>query len=343
MTRNAVIRAIAARLPEGRLTNDMLDARWQNWSADKIRVKTGIQERRIAAEDEYASDLASAALEKLFAAGHCRPDQIDILLFCSQSPDYLLPATACLIQDRLGLPTRCMAFDVNQGCSGYVYGLAVVKSLLEAGMGERAILLTADTYSKYIHPEDRSVATLFGDAGTATLLDAVRSNSGGSPFFGPFVFGTDGSGASYLTLESGGCRQRRARAAPPPPNYGRYPDCLYMNGPEIFAFTMNVVPPLVTETLEKAELQLEDVDLFIFHQANLFIMEALRKKLGIPKERFVIEIEDVGNTVSCTIPIALERCLAAGSLRPGMRVMLVGFGVGLSWGATVLTWDANIL
>ncbi len=340
MSRQAAILALASHFPEERVGNDQLAARFEAWSADKIFAKTGIRERRVAAEGEFASDLAVAAAERLFAAGPARPEDVDVLIFCTQSPDYLLPASACLIQDRLGLASTCMAFDVNQGCSGFVYGLALGKSLLESGMGRRALLLNADTYSKYMHPQDHTVVTLFGDAGTATLLGVLEGDAAPSPFLGPFAFGTDGAGAENLILESGACRGRDAPRAPDGPREGGvgYAGHLFMNGPKILQFTLQRIPALVASTLEQAELEADEIDLYVFHQANRFMLDALRRKLRIPEQRMVVELEDTGNTVSCTIPYALERCLADDRLRPGMRLLLVGFGVGYSWGAAVVRW-----
>ena len=192
MMKRACIKAIASHFPERQLTNDQLAAELGDWDSQKIYEKTGIVSRHIASEDECASDLAIAAAKKLFASGACSPDDIDFLLFCTQSPDYFLPATACIIQERLGLRTDCGAIDFNQGCSGFVYGLSLTKNLIEGGDARNVLLLTAETYSKLINRRDRSVRTVFGDAAAATLVRGVESDE---PFLGPFVFGTDGRGA----------------------------------------------------------------------------------------------------------------------------------------------------
>lgn len=291
--------------------------------------KVGIRARHVAADGECASDLAVQAAQRLFESGACEPAQIDFLLLCTQSPDYFMPTTACLLQHRLGLRTSSGALDFNLGCSGYVYGLGLAKGLVETEQARNVLLLTAETYSKYIHPDDRSVRTLFGDAAAATLISAVDGQAPGDrPWIGPFVYGTDGSGANHLIVRAGGMRQPRDAGAHRDAN-------LYMNGPEILAFTLGAVSRTVCELLEKADCRLEDVDLFVFHQANKQMLESLRRKCGIPEERFVVHLRDVGNTVSCTIPIALNEAARTGQLKSGQLVMLVGFGVGLSWGATL--------
>jgi 3-oxoacyl-[acyl-carrier-protein] synthase-3 len=243
------------------------------------------------------------------------------------------------MQNRLGIPTSAGASDVNLGCSGFVYSVGLAKALIENGQARNVLFVTAETYSKFIHHKDRSVRTLFGDAGAATLLSGV---AGPEELIGPFVYGTDGCGAQNLIVRMGGLRHtvlsRRDEAmvecgSPVPTDAN-----LYMNGPEIFNFTLRVVPKAVAEELSRAGKKLEDIDLFVFHQANQYMLEHLRKKLKIRSERFFIGMRHCGNTVSCTIPIALKQAADVGRLRRGDLVMLVGFGVGYSWGATLLRW-----
>jgi len=232
------------------------------------------------------------------------------------------------------------ALDFNLGCSGYIYGLGLASGLIATGQAANVLFITAETYSKFIHPEDRSVRTLFGDAAAATL---IRANDDLNAGIGPVVLGTDGSGAQNLIVPAGALRTPRS------PKTGeanesdhanlRSSDNLYMNGPEIFAFTMRIVPQVIRRLLNKAALTLDSVDYFVFHQANQFMLEHLRNKLAIPKEKFCFAVRESGNTVSCTIPIALRQAQDSGYLRPGMRVMLVGFGVGYSWGASVVQWS----
>jgi len=335
----AKIAAIEYYLPKKELTNEDLARDYPEWTVDKIADKTGIYRRHVVVEDECASDLGVCAAEKLFSSGICSPSDINYLLFCTQSPDYLLPTTACLIQDRLKIPTTIGAIDYNLGCSGYVYGLGMAKGLIETGQAKNILLITAETYSKHINPGDRSVRTLFGDAATATL---IRAEQGESNAIGPFVYGTNGSGAKNLIVPNGGMRSPRSveDACIHKDEHGnlRSDDNLYMNGSEIFTFTLRSVPKAVNALLEKSDKKMEDIDIFVFHQANKFMLEHLRKKTKIPEERFVLAYQDFGNTVSSTIPIALKEAEISGKLRKGMTVMLVGFGVGYSWGANLVVW-----
>ena len=333
---NAAIAAIRTHLPAGELTNEDLANELGDWTADKIFEKTGIRTRRIAAEHECASDLGVAAAQRLFETGVCDPGDIDFLIFCTQSPDYFLPATACTMQARLGLRTSCGALDINQGCSGFVYGLALAKSLVEAGTASCVLLVTADTYSKFLHPRDRTVRTIFGDGAAATLV--VRSDAEDEAI-GPFVMGTDGQGACQLIVPVGGLRRRPTSetgvATEAEGGSWRSEQNLYMNGPEIFNFTLSAVPPVVEQLLRKANGG-PAVDYFVFHQANRFMLERLRNKLKIAPDKFCIDMEDCGNTVSSTIPLALERARHGGKITGGQRVMLVGFGVGYSWAAAMI-------
>src|SRR5579884_3376661 len=204
---HAAIEAIEYHLPEAVLSTSDLANAFPGWSVEKIDEKTGIHERHIAAPDECASDLGIAAARKLFDSGACRPEDIDFVLLCTQSPDYFLPTTACLVQDRLGIPTHAGAFDFNLGCSGYIYGLGIAEALIASGQASRVLLLTAETYTKFLHPRDKSVRTIFGDAAAATLLRATDSKE---PLLGPFVYGTDGKGAPNLIVRTGGMRQARS-------------------------------------------------------------------------------------------------------------------------------------
>ncbi|MFH0725710.1 MAG: ketoacyl-ACP synthase III [Pseudomonadota bacterium] len=337
----AKIQAIEYYLPEAVLTNDQLTTAYPDWSVEKIGKKTGVYARHIAGEKECASDLAVKAARKLIHATGISADRIEYLLFCTQSPDYYLPTSACLIQDRLGLGTHVGALDFNLGCSGYIYGLSIAKGLVESGQAHTILLLTAETYSKYIHPEDRSVRTIFGDAATATLIVGEDDNERESESaIGPFVFGTDGAGAENLIVPVGGQRypdlasyldaNPSSQCAEIPGNY------LCMNGSAIFNFTLQVVPRCLDQLLKKCGKEMGEIDRFIFHQANKFMLEHLRQKLKIPKEKYYLNIADFGNTVSCSIPIALRQAQMDRWLRPGHLVMLVGFGVGYSWGGTLV-------
>lgn len=334
----AAIKAIASYLPPDVLTNEQLAAEFAEYTPDKIFDKTGISVRHIAAAGECPSDLGVAAAKRLFESGACSPGDIDFLIFCTQGPDHFLPATACIMQDRLGLGTDCGAIDMNQGCSGFVYGLALAKSLVDAGTAANVLLITADTYSKFINPRDKSVRTLFGDGAAATLITGVASER---EMIGPFVFGSDGSGAGDLIVPAGGLRLAsdaegaKIETEDEQGNW-RSPGDLYMNGGAIFNFTLKTVPLALERLLEKADLSLDAIDLFIPHQANKFMLDRLRGRLKIPAEKFYCDMEQTGNTVSSTIPIAFEQATDKGLLKKGDKVALIGFGVGLSWAATIV-------
>lgn len=326
---SAAIRAIEYVLPNKCLDNAELSAAFPEWSIEKIAAKTGIKSRHVAAETQCASDLAVDAAKKLFATGCCNSSEIDFLLLCTQSPDFLLPTTACLIQHRLGLATGIGALDFNLGCSGFVYGLGLAKGLIETGQARRLLLLTAETYTKFLHPDDKSVRTIFGDAAAATLIvDSESPNS-----IGPFVYGTDGSRGGDLIVRGGGSRHDSPYSET---QFG--PDYLHMNGAAVFEFTITQVPKAVEALLKRAGIPIEAVDHFVFHQANHFMLEHLRKKLAIPSDRFWVSMQNCGNTVSSTIPIALKELQQQKGIRAGDFIMLVGFGVGFSWGATLIEW-----
>lgn len=334
----ARIRAIATHLPEAVLGNEELAGLFPGWSVAKIVDKTGIEERRVAGPDETAADLAFEAARRLLATGACSADEVDFLIFCSQAPDYILPTTACVLQDRLGLRRDIGAMDFNLGCSGFVYGLSIAAGLIASGAARNVLLLTADTYSKYINPLDKSVRTLFGDGAAATLIEA--SPDGGS--VGPFVFGTDGRGAKDLIVETGGFRTPRCAETAVEKDDGmgnvRSRDNLYMNGANVMGFTLREVPRTYRRLLDLAGLDESGVDHVVLHQANKFMLDALQKKLAVPDEKLPRFYETVGNTVSSTIPFVLEDLLARGRLERGMKVVLIGFGVGLSWAGAVATW-----
>jgi len=336
----ARIDGIEYYLPEAVLTNQDLARQYPEWSVEKIQGKTGIVQRHIASEGECSSDLAVAAAQKLFASTGKSPTEVDYLLLCTQSPDYFLPTTACVLQDRLGLPIHAGAFDFNLGCSGFVYGLGIAQGLILSGQATRVLLITAETYSKFIHPLDKSVRTLFGDAAAATFVTAVPGESDEPP--ATFVYGTNGAGARNLMVPAGGMRQPHSpeTAVEVADDSGnvRSLDHLFMNGAEIFNFTLQTIPDCVQKLLAKSGRTLDDVDLFVFHQANRYMLEHLRKKLKVPAEKFYVFLESCGNTVSSTIPIALKQASEDGTLKAGQTVMLLGFGVGYSWGGALLEW-----
>jgi len=321
-------------LPDKILSNDDLAKQFEGFNAKKVSKKIGISERHIAGEDETALDLAERACSMLFDSYDRQ--KVDFLIFCTQSPEYILPTTACVLQNRLGLRTDIGAFDYNLGCSGYVYGLAMAKSLIAGGMALSVLLVTAETYSKYIHPQDRSNRSIFGDAATATIIEASDKEG-----IGEFVFGTDGSGADNLIVRNGASKNpydSEALLREYSPGNFSTDNYLYMNGPDIFNFTIEAVPKAVEACLSKNKVTFEDIDLVILHQANKYMLNYLKLKMGIPDEKFFIAMEGVGNTVSNSIPIALKMAMENAIMATGGKVLLVGFGVGYSWSAAIITF-----
>lgn len=323
---------ISVFLPDNILTNENIKFEFPEWDLVRFQEKIGIRQRHVAGISETALDLACSASERLLN-GTDR-SIIDFIILCTQSPDYFLPTSACILQDKLDLPKTIGALDFNLGCSGFIYGLAVVKGLICSGVSENILFITTETYTKYIHKEDIANRAIFGDAATASLLRKEDFQK-----IGEFTLGTDGSGKDNLIVKNGGSRNSYdLKAQKTEYGSGNFytNNNLYMNGPEIFNFTIENVPLLVEENALKNNLTVNDIDYFIFHQANQFMLDYLRRKIGIPVEKFCFDMAETGNTVSCTIPIALKNAVDSGKIKTGDKVMLVGFGVGYSWGAVII-------
>ncbi len=319
----AKIKHVEYYLPERILTNEELEKAYPEWSATKLEKKVGIKQRHIAGPNETSLDLAMNAATKILEKED--KNLIDFVLFCTQSPEYLLPTSACLLQAKLGLRTEIGALDFNLGCSGYVYGLAIAKGMINSGLCKNVLLVTGETYSKFIAEDDISNRSIFGDAGTATIVTYSEED-----MLGEFVFGTDGKGAENLIV-----KELTARNSYILQNNGR--PTLYMNGPEIFNFTIETIPPLLQKVIAKNKLQVTDIDYFILHQANKYILEFLISEMCLDISKCHIDMLNYGNTVSNTIPIALKDSLEQGRIKEGNKVLLAGFGVGYSWGSTIIT------
>lgn len=331
----AYLKAIAYYLPSTTLSNQALIEEFPEWSIEKIANKIGVSERRIAASDEFCSDMAVKAANKLFDEHRIDRTEIDFLLLCTQSPDYILPTTACIIQEKLGLPTSVGALDFNLGCSGFVYGLSLAKGLIAGNMAKNVLLITSDTYSKIIHPKDKGNRTIFGDAAAAALV----TRDEGLLCIDNFIFGTDGRGAENLIVKNGGSRNRNITASDTSDEFGNTSNDnnLFMNGAEIFNFTSESVPLLTSAILKKAGIGINDIDLFVFHQANAYMLEHLRKKIAIPENKFFLAMNHCGNTVSSSIPIALSEAIYRKKISKTSKVLLAGFGVGYSWAGCTLS------
>lgn len=320
----AAVGNISIHLPERIETNEELSADNPRWDMDLIASKTGVYQRRIAAEGETSADLGVKAAQKLFREYDVDPKSIDFLLFCTQTPDYPLPTSACLIQDRLGLPTSAGALDFNLGCSGFVYGLSLADGLIRSGAAKRILFITSETYSKFIDKNDRSLRTIFGDGAAATLIESSDRQELSS-----FKFGTDGSGADTLIVSGGG--HRKIDDAIGPRKRKRWKSELYMDGPALIQFTVGSIPGLAESILQEESLTQDDVDVFLFHQATLKMLDQLRMTMDIDPAKLPIRMEKVGNTVSSTLPILIQQLRESGDLKADSANMLIGFGVGWSW------------
>ena len=313
---------IGTYLPSKVITNSDLQVEFPDYNLKRLEKKIGISERRVCDENETPLDLAIKACEKLFLEVY--KDAIDFVIYCTQSPEYYLPTTACILQDKLGLNVNCGAFDYNLGCSGYIYGLALAKSFISSGLASNVLLVTAEAYSKHLDSKDVTNRAIFGDGATATFIDKEASLK-----IGEFNLGTDGSGAENLIVTSGGAKTQFVNDLS---EKGKF----HMNGPEVFKFTLDNVPLSINDCLLKNEMDKNEVDYFILHQANKYMLNNLRKKIEVEEGKFYNEMSNTGNTVSNTIPIALEQSLKSSLIKAGDCVLLCGFGVGYSWGSTLL-------
>ncbi|MDO5682398.1 MAG: ketoacyl-ACP synthase III [Propionibacteriaceae bacterium] len=332
----ARVAAIAHYLPEGTTTFDEIGQNHPDWNVAKLSKSLGITQLPKSAPDEFSSHLATEAARRLLTDNNIDPARVDYILLVTQTPDFPLPTTACLVQEALGLRQEIGALDVRLGCSGYVYALGLAKGLIESGQSSCLLLLTADVLTKIVNPDDKSTAPVFGDAGTATLL--VAGESGG---VGPLVYGTDGEGAGALVVPCGSIRPGASlnpESTPEARELASQGYDLYMDGSAVFNFTLTTVPKLVEDTLAAAEWAKDDVDLYVFHQANSFMLNHLRKKLKISEDKFWVRMGEEGNTGPSTIPLALSQAAAEGRLTPDSKVVLAGFGVGLSWAGAAVTW-----
>jgi len=332
---HSFIRAISYYLPEKTLDNAELCRIFPQLTDEDIVRKTGIKVRHIAADGEIASEIACTTGMRFLEEHPDTKTEIDFLIYISDALDFKGPTSACILQDKLGLSKNCGAIDILHGCSGFIYGISTAKGLIESGQAKNVLLLTADMPCKVLHPADYETRMIFSDGGAATLISCSENNTS---TIGKFVFGTDGSGAYNLITRFSGSREQptvewleKHKAVGGMP-YGK----MEMNGTEVFIFAIKVVPNMINQLLEKHELKMDDIDLFVFHQASGFLLEILRKKIKIPKEKFFVYLENCGNTVSASIPIALFEAMKEGKAKKGDKILLAGFGIGYSWGGTII-------
>jgi len=335
------IRAVEYVVGSQKLSFEELEERFGAEAMKKVFSGSGIRNRQVAPLGVCGSDLAFQAAECLLEKQGTDRASIDLLIHCTQSPDYFLPTTACLLQHRLRLPARCAAFDINLGCTQYVYALSVAHSMIAAGLAQRALVLTGDTMTQTVHPMDRSLVPLMGDAGSATLVEPAEAGQG----FLAFELGTDGAGSGHLIIPAGGFRQpisaETAVEVTDAEGNTRTAAHMYMNGAAIFYFAITMVPKIISALLRKLEVGIDQVDCVLFHQANRYMLDYLVKKTKLAPEKTHFFVEEIGNTSGSTMPVVLADAIRVGKVKPGSLVVMVVFGVGLSWGATAVRWTGD--
>jgi 3-oxoacyl-[acyl-carrier-protein] synthase III len=339
---NSIITGIHYCIPTKTIGNPELIERFGERQLKSIVKMAGIKERRVVSAGETAADLAYCAATRLFAAQQIDPQSIDLLIFASQTGDHQIPATACILHGKLGLSTNCAAFDLNLGCTSYPYTLSVAHSMLVAGVATKALLLNADALTTVIHPLDRGLVPLHGDGAVATILEATSSSAG----FAGFLLGTDGTGAQHLSIPASGARIPRSdetkQEVTDESGITRTLEHLHMNGPAVFHFSVYQVPTAINAALAKFQLTIADIDLVILHQANKMMMDLIYKALEVPPEKRFYFMETVGNTSGASTPMALAEAWRQQKIQPGTKTLLASFGVGLSWGVTVINWPADV-
>ena len=333
----ASIKAISYYLPEKIFSNDDYFQFFPEAFINKENLlKIGVNRRHIIDPNETASDIGVKAARSLFVEHDISPEEIDFLIFCSLEFDYIFPGTSVMIHKQLDLSTSCGTLDMAVGCSGYPYALSYAKGLIESSGFKNVLLINSSSLSKLIHPKDKASRYLFGDAAAATLVSSSEGNNG----IGDFVFGTESKKFDQIIINDGAARNRFTDKS-----FIDFTDDngnitnnahVYMNGYSVFNFGLNIVPQMINNLLQKNGIVKEDIDIFVFHQANLFLIETIRKKMQIPEENVFNFIENVGNTVSASIPIAIYEAQKSGKIKTGSKVVLAAFGVGLSWGATII-------
>jgi 3-oxoacyl-[acyl-carrier-protein] synthase III len=330
------IESIACAFPSRRLTNCELKAAYPDWDFERLEKRTGVLSRYVAGEGETALDFAVQACERLIGEGRLRPAEIDGVIFCTQSPDYIMPPNSCLLHGRLGLRPAALAFDITLACSGYVYGLQLASSLISSGAASRVLLATADTYTRYIHPGDRATRCLFGDGGAVSVIAPSQNGHG----IRDICCGTAGVHFEKFMIPAGGMRVPRSaettRETTDQSGNIRTPENIRMDGLGVLSFFNSTIPGSVRQALAKNGLSTDDIDLFVFHQASQVALDSLSSALRIPPAKMVVDLAETGNLVSASIPVALSRAIQSGRAKPGQIVLLCGFGVGLSWGTALV-------
>lgn len=330
------IKDITCYLPATVVTNDDLIRQNPDWDLRRISSRLGVERRNIARPDETALDLAYAACETMFRNHNELSGSIDAIIFCTQSPDYIMPPNSCILHGRLNLSDRVLTFDYNLACSGYIYGLVLAQGLLKSAMAKNILLITSDTYSKYIHPRDRSARVLFGDGAAVTWLGEAQEKRG----LIDIICSTQGKNFEKFIIPAGGSRMPKTAATcvemTDENGNTRTLENIHMDGMGIMEFILDKIPRQVRILMDRNNLTVDQIDHFIFHQANKIVLDSLVRVIDIPPEKMFQNIMNIGNTVSASIPIALYDAYHSNRIKKGDLILVSGFGVGLSWGTALL-------
>jgi 3-oxoacyl-[acyl-carrier-protein] synthase-3 len=336
ITMNLTIKSIEYYLPETVVTNEDLQKENPDWDLERVTEKTGVHQRHIAGENETAFDLSVKACDELFQTNN--KNDIDGIIYCTQSPDYIMPPNSFLLHNYLKLENRVFAYDFNHACTGYIYCLAMAHAFVKAGMAKEILLVNADTYSKYINPKDRSTRVLFGDGAAATIVKGSTEKRGVIDI----DLGSSGSGYDKFWIPAGALRSPKSTDTlvelEDKRGNIRTQNDIAMDGFAVWSFINSVAPKQVERLLKKNSVEKNGVDQFIFHQSSLMTLETIIKLMRINKEQVFINIAKIGNTVSASIPIALKDAIDQEKINIGETVILSGFGVGLSYGALLMEY-----
>lgn len=333
------IRSIATALPERQVTNADLERENPSWDMTAVTDRTGVRTRRIAAPDETAFDLSVRACDALLADSGLDVADVDAILYCTQTPDYVMPGNASLLHRHLGVGDEVMTLDFALACSGFVYGLGLADSFARSGLASEILLVTAATYSRYIHPRDRTTRALFGDGAAVAHVSAA---GGGGEIVATELCANSRDLDKGAYIPAGGMRfphsDETAREHPDGHGNFRSAEDLHLNGPAVWAFINSTVPQHLRSFLARRDLTVDDVDLFVFHQASKLVLDSLAKALGVEKDRLLVHMEDIGNLSASSIPVALHAALGDGAIEPGDRVLLSAYGAGLSYGSVLVEY-----
>ena len=322
-------------LPDKIVTNEELHNENPGWDMRNIEIKSGVIERRIVSANETAFDLAKRACDKLFYEKMHNKSDIDAIIFCTQSPDYIMPSNAFLLHEYLDLDENVLAFDYNLACSGYIYGLVIARALILSYTAKKVLLVTAETYSRHINAGDRSARVLFGDGAAVTLITKSENEEG----IYDFILATSGKNYRKFYIPAGGCRipkiDHPINVIDASGNV-RTENDIHMDGMGVWSFIQSTVPRQILDLMDRNSLTADDIDMFIFHQASKMTLESLRRALRLPESKVYLNISKTGNLVSASLPVAFKNALEEGCIQPGHLILMSGFGVGLSWGSLLM-------